>query len=189
MNGYRKRATALLVLGLSVACLASQRTLHAQVAASIKTVAGTGVAGYNGDGIPAASALLNKPEQIAVDANGNLYIADSYNALIRKVDAATGIISTVAGSASGFAGDGGPATSAKLNDPRGIAIDPSGILYISDTNNRRIRKVDATGVISTYAGGGSLRSEPRQAFRQKSTLKEMLWLLPRHRGEICSRLR
>jgi sugar lactone lactonase YvrE len=119
----------------------------------ITTVAGGGSSGDNG---PAISASLNGPQGVAVDANGNLYIADSYNGKIRRVDAITGTITTVAGSAAaGFSGDGGPATSAQLNQPNGVAVDANGNLYVADSNNSRIRRVDAiTGVITTLAGSG-----------------------------------
>jgi hypothetical protein len=115
-------------------------------------VAGTGTPGFGGDGGPAATAQLQNPFDIAVDATGNLYIADAGNSRIRKVTA-SGAISTVAGNGtSGFSGDGGQATSAQLNNPRGIALDAAGNLYIADTGNARIRKVTATGSISTVAG-------------------------------------
>ena len=92
---------------------------------------------------------------MAVDGSGNLYIADIDNNRIRKVSA-TGIITTVAGNGTvGYSGDGGPATSAQLNVPFGVAVDASGNLYIADAYNHRIRKVSATGIITTVAGNGS----------------------------------
>ncbi|BBI31186.1 NHL domain-containing protein [Cohnella abietis] len=110
----------------------------------ISTVAGTGSAGFSGDGESATSAQLNSPTGVTVDSSGNLYIADFINHRIRKVDA-SGKISTVAGSSKGFfggfSGDGGAATSAELNNPKGVAVDSSGMLYIADSNNNRIRKV------------------------------------------------
>jgi sugar lactone lactonase YvrE len=127
----------------------------------ITTVAGNGTAGFGGDGGPATSARLNSPFGVAVDSSGNLFIADFQNHRIRKVDAITGIITTVAGSgptgflAGGFSGDGDPATSARLNSPFGVAVDSSGNLFIADSFNDRIRRVDAsTGIITTVAGGG-----------------------------------
>lgn len=124
----------------------------------ITTVAGNNSAGpgSSGDGGPATSASLSSPTGIAVDGSGNLYISDSDNNRVRKVDHQTGIITTIAGSATaGFGGDGGPAASASLNGPAGLAIDSSGNLYIADSHNNAIRKVDATGKITTVAGGGS----------------------------------
>jgi sugar lactone lactonase YvrE len=121
----------------------------------ISTIAGNGTAAYRGDGGAATSAELNRPYQIAMDSNGNLYIADSANNRIRKVTPA-GVISTVAGDGMlGYSGDGGPAVNAHLWSPYGVAVDSSGNLYIADTDNYRIRKVDSSGVISTVAGTGS----------------------------------
>lgn len=123
----------------------------------ISTVAGTGVAGYSGNGGPATSAQLSAPTDVSVDASGNLYIADRDNHCIRKIST-SGIISTVAGLGGslnyGFTGDGGPATSAKLNKPNSVSADASGNLYISDYTNNRIRKVNSSGTISTFAGNG-----------------------------------
>src|SRR5262249_43798352 len=123
----------------------------------ISTVAGTGTAGFGGDGGAATSAQLNVPYAVAVDAAGNLYIADLNNSRVRKVDAVTGVIATVAGNgAPGFSGDSGPATAAQLDHPSGLAIDGAGILYIADTSNSAIRRVDAaTGIITTVAGTGA----------------------------------
>ena len=121
----------------------------------ISTVAGEGYFAFSGDGGPAISAALNTPQSVAVDASGNLFIADTGNNRIRKVSA-NGIITTVAGNGiKGFSGDGGPATSAELNGPNGIAVDASGNLFIADTFNNRIRKVSANGIISTVAGNGT----------------------------------
>ena len=117
----------------------------------ISTVAGGGSA--FGEGGQATSAQLSFPSGVAVDAADNLYIADTGNHRIRKVDVSTGFINTVAGTAFGFSGDGGPATSAQLDSPRGVAVDGAGNLLIADRNNHRIRKVDvSTGNISTVAG-------------------------------------
>ena len=118
----------------------------------VNIFAGTGTGGYNGDGIPANTAELNNPEGVARDSAGNVYIADPYNCIIRKVDTA-GNISTVAGipSGCGYGGDGGAATSANLYYPAGVAVDSSNNLYIADTSNHIIRKVSA-GIITTVAG-------------------------------------
>jgi len=121
----------------------------------ISTVAGSGVAGYRGDSGPATTARLNGPMGVAVDASGNIYIADTGNDTIRKVDAA-GNISTFAGTGTrGYQGDGGPAKSAQFNGPEAVAVDPSGAVYIADTFNGRIRRVGADGVITTFAGTGA----------------------------------
>ncbi len=121
----------------------------------ISTIAGIGPWGYNGDGIPATAAKLNDVPRIAIDACGNLYLGDSRNNRVRKVDAVTGIITTVAGTGVlGYNGDGIPATSAQLNWPTCIALDNVGNVYIGE-NEYRIRKVDVvTGIISTFAGNG-----------------------------------
>ena len=142
---------------LYIADLANNRIRKVAVGTGIiSTVAGNGTAGYSGDGGAATSAELNYPYGVAVDASGNLYIADAYNSRIRQVAAATGIITTVAGNGTeGYSGDGGAATSAKLNIPSGVAVDISGNLYIVDTENGRIRKVAAaTGIITTVVGNG-----------------------------------
>jgi len=124
----------------------------------IATTAGTGSADYGGDGSPAAEAQINTPRGVAVDASGNIYIADTNNYCVRKVIAATGIITTIAGTGSyGYSGDGGPATSAQLRFPYDVAVDADGNVYIADQNDHRIRKViAATGVITTIAGTGSI---------------------------------
>lgn len=118
----------------------------------ITTVAGTGSQGFSGDGGSATSAQLDSPTGVALDAAGNLYIADSHNHRIREV--VNGVINTVVGTGTrGFSGDGGAATSAALNLPTAISLDAAGNLYIADTRNERIRKV-AAGVITTVAGNG-----------------------------------
>jgi trimeric autotransporter adhesin len=123
----------------------------------ITTVAGDGTFGYRGDGGPATSASLHNPWGIAVDASGNIYIADIDNHRIRLVTRSTGIITTVAGDGTfGYRGDGGPATSAGLYYPYGVAVDASGNIYIADTSNNRIRLVTrSTGIITTVAGDGT----------------------------------
>jgi sugar lactone lactonase YvrE len=186
---------------------------------SITTVAGNSGAGFGGDGGRATRATLNRPSDVVVDANGDLYIADHFNHRVRRIDGVTGIISTFAGrgsdrtdgaigdngpaadavldgptalalqggslyvaedayngnrirrivlatkiittvagqadGSSGFSGDGGPATAAKLDGPQGLTVDSAGNIYISDTYNHRVRRVDASsGIIDTYAGGG-----------------------------------
>ncbi|CAM5370454.1 Virginiamycin B lyase [Streptomyces alboniger] len=121
----------------------------------ISTVAGTGTSGARGDGGSAVSAQLNGPREVAVDDAGNLYIADTGNHRVRKVTT-DGKISTVAGiGTSGYAGDGGLATAARLNNPFGVAVDGTGVLYVVDNTQPRIRKITTDGKISTVAGNGT----------------------------------
>ena len=116
-------------------------------------VAGNGTAGYSGDNGPATGAQLYTPLGVSVDSTGDVYITDSNNNCIRKVS--NGVISTVAGSGvQGFSGDNGPAASARLNHPEGVAVDAAGNLYIADTGNQRVRKV-SNGLIATEAGNGT----------------------------------
>ncbi|MHB1636414.1 NHL domain-containing protein [Acidiferrobacter thiooxydans] len=154
-----------LALLLAVFSLLALPVAHAQASVSgnvtlapiINTLAGDGTAGYGGDGSSATSAELNNPADTAVDNAGNIYIADAFNDAVRKVTAATGIITTVAGTGTaGYNGDGILATSAELDFPTGVAVDNAGNLYIADENNQRIRKVTvSTGDISTVAGNGT----------------------------------
>jgi uncharacterized membrane protein YgcG len=132
----------------------------------ITTVAGNGKLGYTGDGGPATAASLYSPEGVAVDGAGNLFIADTYNSVIREVVKATGEIITVAGNhKAGYTGDGGPATAASLDGPMGVAVDGSGNLLIADTYNNVIREVvKATGDIITVAGNGKVDFQGEQAF-------------------------
>jgi len=127
----------------------------------ITTVAGTGSAGFTGDGGPAAVAQLFHPRSVALDGAGNLFITDAFNRRVRRVDAGTGVITTVAGSGGvgyeggGFSGDGGSATEALLSWTTGVALDGAGNLFVGDELNYRVRRVAAvTGVITTVAGTG-----------------------------------
>ena len=141
--------------GFYVASWSQNRVYRVVADLGITLIAGTGTPGFGGDGGPAAAAQLNRPRRVAADGAGNVYIVDYGNHRIRKVTTA-GIISTVAGNGKpGFSGDGGPATAAELNSPRDVAVDAAGNLYIADSNNQRIRKVTAAGVISTVAGNGA----------------------------------
>ncbi len=120
----------------------------------ITTIAGNGIFGYSGDGGNAIQASMAAPGALSVDPTGNVYVADAANYVIRMVDTA-GIIHTVAGDhINGFSGDGGPATSAQISFAQGIFADSGGEFYIADTGNRRVRKVDSKGKITTYAGNG-----------------------------------
>jgi hypothetical protein len=122
----------------------------------IITVAGSGTAGFSGDGGPARAAALDRPERVAVDGAGDLFIADTGNDRIREVIKATGVIRTVAGDgAAGYGGDGGSATAAALDGPSDVAVDAVGDLFIADTLNNRIREVDTSGIIRTVAGSGT----------------------------------
>lgn len=126
----------------------------------ITTVVGNGVPGVSPDGTPATQTSLNTPVSVALDGAGNLYIADSGNNLIRKVSAATGLISTVAGGGTSATqtdhiGDGGPATAAILSGPADMCVDATGNVYIADSFHGLVRKVDTSGIITIFAGGGS----------------------------------
>lgn len=125
----------------------------------ITTVAGTGVAGFSGDGGLARNAQLNFPIDVATDVLGNLYVMDAMNVRVRQITT-DGIIRTIAGNGvTDFTGDGGPATQASFSDPQGIFIDRDGSLYVADRGNDRIRKVSG-GIIRTVAGGGHFRTDP-----------------------------
>jgi len=150
--------SSIRIPAITTLLVATAMTMHAQVslpaAGDINTVVGSGAAGYSGDNGPATAANLSVPEAVAVDAAGNIFIADTFNNVIRKVAASTGYISTVAGNGTqGYSGDGGPATLAELYLPTGVAVDVAGNIYFAD--NQRIRKVTAsTGIITTVAGSG-----------------------------------
>jgi len=124
---------------------------------TITTIAGTSSAGFSGDGGPATAAQLSQPDGLAVDAQGNVYIADYGNHRVRKVNPA-GVITTIAGTGKqGFSGDGGPATAAQLDFPEGVGVDGRGNVYIADTGNSRVRRVSASGTMTTIAGTGEVR--------------------------------
>lgn len=132
----------------------SNRVRKIDVTGQITAFAGNGTAGFSGDLGHATAAELSSPQGIAIDPAGNVYISDAGNNRIRKVDT-YGMITTIAGTGeAGFGGDGGQATSAKLNNPTGIAVDSSGNLYVADYYNNRIREIAANGVITTVAGNG-----------------------------------
>lgn len=136
------------------------RILRLDSGGTVTQVVGTGTAGFSGDGGPAASAQINRPRGLVVSPAGDLYVADSNNHRIRRVDYGTGVIETVAGTGvSGYSGDGGPAADAQLNTPEGLAWGPGGDLFIADSANDVVRRIGADGVISTVPapvlfGGG-----------------------------------
>ena len=134
-----------------VADTGNSRVRRIDATGTITTLAGTGLRGSGGDGGPATEARLDQPECVAVDAPGNVYVADTGNSRVRKIDAA-GTITTLAGTGlRGSGGDGGPATEAQLNYPRGVAVDAASNVYVADTGNHRVRKIDAAGTITTIA--------------------------------------
>jgi streptogramin lyase len=140
---------------LYIADANNNRVRKVSSAGIITTVAGNGTIGSGGDGGPATAAQLFSPTGVAVDAAGDLFIADSNNSRVREVSP-SGTITTVAGNGTfGFGGDGGPATAAKLNSAAGVAVDAAGDLFIADTQNNRVRKVSPSGVITTVAGNGT----------------------------------
>jgi len=152
----------------------------------ILTVAGNEIAGYEGDGGVATAAELSQPRGVALDSAGNIYIADLNNNRIRKVAAGTGIITTVAGNGtSGYSGDGGPATSAELDQPYGVAADAAGNIYIADSLNNRIREVSAsTGIITTVAGNGLYGSSVDGGLATNSSLSEPFGIAVDSAGNI-----
>jgi hypothetical protein len=138
----------------------SSQILKVDTANNLTVVAGNGTVGYTGDGGPATGAALNGPEGVFVDASGNIFIADSGNSVIREVAASNGNISTIAGNGNaGYSGDGGPATSAQLDDPFGVSVDSAGNIFIADTDNCLIREVSG-GNITTVAGNPSAQPLP-----------------------------
>jgi sugar lactone lactonase YvrE/predicted esterase len=160
---YFPTAVAVDAVGnLFVADTGNQRIRKVSTNGTITTLAGTGVVGFAGDGGPATSAQLYEPRGLALDGQGNLFVADSYNHRIRKVSV-DGTISAVAGTGRrGFSGDGGPAAAAQLNFPEGVAVDSAGNLFIADSANHRVRKVTPDGMITTVAGenGGTVVAVP-----------------------------
>ena len=175
----------------------NQRIRRVDTKGIITTIAGTGEGtgeeryfrgGYGGDGGPAVEARLNHPNDLAMDRAGNLYIADYYNNRIRRVDA-YGIITTVAGvgrksNGVSYGGDGGSAVEARLYHPSGVAVDRAGNLYIADGGNRRIRRVDSSGIITTIAGIGLGRLSRRDGPANLAALDSYLHLALDGRGNL-----
>jgi sugar lactone lactonase YvrE len=128
----------------------------------VTTLAGSGKKGYAGDGGPALNAALNMPHEIQFDRAGHLYIAERDNHVVRRVEAKTGVVSTVAGTGvAGFSGDGGPGVKAQLRQPHSIVFDRDGTLLICDIGNQRIRRLHLdTGIIETWAGNGQTSETP-----------------------------
>ena len=147
---------------LYIADSGNHRIRRVDGARAITTVAGTGTRGNSGDGGPAIEAQLSSPRGVAVDGEGNLYIADTSNNRIRRVDG-SGIITTVAGSGNGrYSAGTGPAVEATLHRPNGVAVDSAGSFYIVDRLNNAIRRVDGSGIITTIAGSGEERLQWRR---------------------------
>ena len=137
---------------LYIADTGNQRVRRVSPDGIIQTIAGSGKSGYSGDGGPATAATLNDPSGVAVDASGRLYIADRLNRRVRRISP-NGTIETVAGNGSAvLPEDGVPATAAHLDIPRGLAVDSSGAIFVSDSNAHRVRRVGLDGVIRTVAG-------------------------------------
>lgn len=127
------------------------------ISGQVSTIAGNGIPGYTGDGGPATAARIGLPQDVAVDVGGNVYFASAYTNRVRRIDAVTGVIETIAGTGiPGFNGDNRLATTARLKDPVALALDGSGNLLIADVTDQRVRKVDlTTGIITTVAGNGT----------------------------------
>ncbi|GAA5509835.1 hypothetical protein [Novipirellula caenicola] len=135
-------------------------------------VAGCGLKGYSGDGGSALEATFNWPHEVRVDRDGNLIVADTRNHVIRRIDAKTNIVTTIAGDGTeGFSGDGGPATEARLKHPHSVVLDGEGGVLIADTHNHRIRRLDlGTGIIETIAGTGAGKLPSDGALALQTTL-------------------
>lgn len=143
----------------------NQAVRKISAAGVISTLAGNGHRGYSGDGGPASAATLNEPFEVRIDPAGNLYFCERLNHVIRRIDAKTGTISTLAGTGKpGFSGDGGPATAATFKEPHSLQFGPDGNLYVCDIGNNRIRRIDMkSGVITTFAGNGQKKPTPDDA--------------------------
>ncbi len=157
-NALNRMMRKFFYLFISIRLMVGSAAGQSQPVYTISTVAGAGASGYSGDGGPATNAQLNSPRGVASDASGNVYIADTGNNVIRRI-AKDGIISTFAGTGrAGYSGDGGPATTATLNQPYRVEADLLGNVFIADTGNSRVRKVNTQGVITTVAGNGGTGS-------------------------------
>ncbi len=155
-----RRAAALFAAAILSLHMVNGSAWASSVLATVAGGGSAGAPGFGGDGGPATAAQFANPSGVAVDGVGNVFVADTANQRIRRIDAAAGTITTVAGGAAngapGLGGDRGPATAARLNSPAGVAVDASGNVFIADTANNRIRRIDAaTGTITTVAGGAA----------------------------------
>jgi len=181
---------------LYIAAVGQNRVLRLDLATGqIKSVAGIGRAGYSGDGGPATEAALRDPYEICFDRRGNMFFVEMANHLVRRVDARTGRISTVAGSGQmGFGGDGGPAAKAVFQHPHSIAIDADDVLYVADIGNHRIRRIDPkTGTIESIAGDGTknvpqdgvqARGQPLRSPRALFVSGRTLWIALREGNSV-----
>src|SRR5712691_406863 len=151
------KTASLVEIILTLTCLLPACSDAAASGGTIATVAGNGSSGFSGDGGQATNTSLSNPQAVALDKAGNLFIADTFNYRIRRVDAVSGIITTIAGNGvQALSGDGGPATNASLFAPSGLALDTEGNIFIAEWFGSRVRRVDATThIITTVAGGGN----------------------------------
>jgi serine/threonine-protein kinase len=146
------RRIGIVVTIIAALALGQAPRASAATGGIISTIAGSGGKGFSGDGGPATAAQLNIPSALAVAPDGSVVVADTDNERIRRVSP-DGVITTIAGTGvAGFSGDGGPATSAQVNEPRGIAVAGDGSVIIADYNNNRLRRVGVDGIITTIAG-------------------------------------
>ncbi|WP_052031788.1 hypothetical protein [Novipirellula maiorica] len=163
--------------------------------ATLVRVAGCGEKGYSGDGGSALQATFNWPHEVRVDRDGNLIVADTRNHVIRRIDAKTNIVTTIAGDGvEGFSGDGGPATEARLKHPHSVVLDGEDGVLIADTHNHRIRRLDLrTGLIETIAGTGAGKLPTDGALARQATLygprslaidKQSIWIALREGNSI-----
>jgi sugar lactone lactonase YvrE len=157
----------------------------------LTTIAGSGDRGHSGDGGPAIAAALNMPHELRFDRRGDLYVAERDSHVVRKIDRATGIITTVAGTGiAGFSGDGGPGAKAQLRQPHSIVFDRDGTLLICDIGNHRIRRLHLdTGLIETYAGTGEAAATPNGATVRGAPLKGPRTMALARNGDLYLALR
>ena len=147
---------------LYICDMGNSRIRRVALDGTISTIVGSGKKGYAGDGGPALAASLNSPYEVAWDKNKNLYFVEIGNHVVRRVDAKTGTIGTVAGTGkAGYGGDGGPAAMAQLSQPHSLTIDAADNIFVCDILNHRVRKIDLnTGIITTWAGDGQKKTSP-----------------------------